>query len=181
MSKSQLPSPEYIEARKAIERLPESLDSVDAILAELRGLESVRDRFRDEYVVLGPDGPITWVNHESLAWALGESVRQTLRKHRRLRNDARLWDTIERVAADPAVGKGREPFVMLLGQYGGRSRSALLLRLLDDHQIVGHALYALRLLGVPDAETQARTLLTHRRSWVRSEAKKYLKKIGAAA
>jgi hypothetical protein len=53
--------------------------------------------------------------------------------------------------------------------------------LLDDPMVVGHALYALRRLGVPDAREKARDLLSHRRTWIRNEAKKYLKKTDPAA
>ena len=179
--KRKLPSPEYVAAQRDIRDLPNSVHGVEQILARINELPSIRDRFRDEYLVIGPDGPIIWANHEQLVWSLGESIRQILRRHRMLRKDQDLWKAVEGVAADVAVGKGREPFVMLLGQYGGRSRAPLLLRLLDDPQIVGHALYALRRLGVSDAREKARALLSHRRAWIRSEAKKYLKKIEAAA
>ena len=175
------PSPEYLTARRAIDTLPATVEHVEDILGRIAELPLIRNRFRDEYVVLGPDGPITWANHESLTWALGESIRQILRAHRAFRKDPRLWEAVERVVSDHAVGKGREPFVMLLGLYGGSARAPLLLGLLDDTEVVGHALYALRRLGVPDAKEKARALLSHRRAWVRGEAKKYLRKIDAAA
>ena len=180
-TKRQRPSAEYLAARRAIDGLPATVQRTEDILARIAELPLIRDRFRDEYLVLGPDGPITWANHESLTWALGESIRQVLRARPALRKDPRLWEAVEQVASDHAVGKGRESFVMLLGQYGGRARASVLLRLLDDNEVVGHALYALRRLGVPDAKERARALLSHRRAWVRGEAKKYLKKIEAAA
>ena len=180
-SNRELPSAEYLDARRAIDGLPATVERVEEILARISELPSIRDRFRDEYLVLGPDGPITWANHEQLTWSLGESIRQILRAQPTFRKDAGLWEAIERVASDHAAGKGRQPFVMLLGQYGGRARAPLLMHLLDDPEMVGHALYALRRLGVPDAKEKARALLSHNRAWIRREAKKYLKKVDAAA
>lgn len=177
----QLPSSEYLAALRLIEARGDTLSDVDAVLQQIAELPSLRVRFRDEYMVLGPDGPIVWTNHEQLTWALGESIRKALRQKRALRNEPRLWAAIEDVASDRAAGKGREPFVMLLGQYGGRSRAPLLVQLLDDSEVAGQALYALRLLAAPGAEEKARALLTHRRAWIRKEAKKYLQKVGAAA
>jgi hypothetical protein len=150
----ELPSPEYLAARKRLESLGRTIDSVEHILSLLSELPTLRSQFRDEYVVLAPDGPITWVNHESLA--LGESIRQALRRRRKLRTDVALWSAIEAVATDQSVGKGREPYVMLLGQYGGRDRVHVLLQLLNDADVAGHALYALRLSGAPGGEDKAR-------------------------
>jgi hypothetical protein len=70
---------------------------------------------------------------------------------------------------------------MLLGQYGGRDRAPVLLRLLNDPEVVGHALYALRLLAVPGAEVKARELEGSERTWIRNEARKYLKKMASPA
>jgi hypothetical protein len=176
-----LPSPEYLAECRRIDALGGTLDSVDEMLRHIAELPSFRERFRDEYVVLAAEGPIIWANHEQLAWALGESIRNALRRNRALRKEPRFWAAVEVVAADKAVGKGREPYVMLLGQYGGRSRAPQLMALLDDPEVSGHALHALRLLAAPGAEEKARALLTHRRAWIRQEAKKYLQKVGAAA
>ena len=173
------PSPEYVAERRRLEALGSSIDSAEEIVAHIEQLSALRARFTDEFVVLAPDGPIVWANHEHLAWALGESIRQALQRHRALRKHPTLWAAIETVVADRRIGKGREPYVMLLGQYGGPSRAPLLIQLLDDPEVMGHALYALRLLGVPGAEEKARALLDYRRGWIRKEAKSYLKKVGA--
>jgi hypothetical protein len=177
----KLPSPEYVSEHRRLESLGTTAESVDELLAEIAELPRRRARFRDEYVIVAPDGPITWANHESLAWALGESIRQVLRRRRALRKNERLWTAIETIATDRAVGKGREPYVMLLAQYGGETRAPLLIQLLDDPEVVGHALYGLRLHGAQGAERQARSLLAHPRAWIRKEARKYLEKVDAAA
>src|SRR6185312_12261319 len=176
-----LPSSEYRAARTRLESLGAAIENVQQILQLLAELPAQRAAHRDEYVVLAQDGPITWVNHESLAWSLGESIRQALSRRRTLRADPVLWSALEAVATDPAVGKGREPFVMLLGQYGGPDRASVLFRLLDDREVVGHALYALRLLGVSGAEQRARELERSQRAWIRKEARRYLEKVAPPA
>ena len=176
-----LPSPEYIAAHRRFTSLGPKIESVPQILDLIAELPLLRKSFRDEYVVLGPRGPITWVGHESLSWALGESIRQALRRGRTLRGDPVLWRALETVATERTVGKGRQPFVMLLGQYGGGDRSEVLLRLLDDPEVVGHALYALRLLALPGAEAKARELEKSGHTWIRNEARKYLKKMAPPA
>jgi hypothetical protein len=177
----ELSSPEYAAARDRIESLGGTIESVQQILSLLAELPSLRAKFSDEYVVLGPDGPITWVNHESLTWALGESIRQALRRRPKLRKDPPLWLAIEGIGTDQSVGKGREPFVMLLGQYGDLDRVPVLLQLLDDPEVAGHALYALRLPAAPGAEGKTRELAASRRTWIRNEAKKYLERIAPPA
>jgi HEAT repeat protein len=88
-----------------------------------------------------------------------------------------LWQQIEAICLEKKYGKGRESLVMLLGQYGGKERVPVLLQLLSDPEAVGHALYALRLLGAPDAQWQAEQLVDSPRTLVRKEARKYLAKV----
>ena len=104
-SKRERPSAEYLAARRAIDGLPAAVQRVEDILARIAELPSIRERFRDEYLVLGPDGPITWANHESLTWALGETIRQILRAHTAFRKDPTLWEAIERVASDHPISR----------------------------------------------------------------------------
>jgi HEAT repeat protein len=50
----------------------------------------------------------------------------------------------------------------------------LLLKLLHDEEVVGHALIALGKLKVQKARPQIESLLKHRKPWVRKEAQKAL-------
>ena len=118
-----------------------------------------------------------WYAYENLIWDLGEAFRRVLKRERRLRGRDKIFGAIERVCLEPRYGKGRESFTMVLGLYGGPGRVPVLMRLLDDPQLCGHALYALRLLGSRGAEGRARALLNSPTAWIRGEAKKYLEKV----
>ncbi len=131
----------------------------------------------DKFEISDRGRVIVWHGYEHLIWTLGESFRRVLKRERGLRGRDAVFEAIERVCLDRRFGKGRESFTMLLGQYGGPRRVPVLLRLLDDPEVCGHALYALRLLGKEGAEGRARALLNSPTAWIRREAKKYLEKV----
>lgn len=68
---------------------------------------------------------------------------------------------------------------MLLGQYGGTAQISTLIRLLEDPEISGHAVHALRLLGASEAADSVRPFLESPKSWVKKEALKFFQKIEA--
>ena len=140
-------------------------------------LPGLVDRHADKFETSDRGRIIVWYGYENLIWDLGESFRRVLKRNRALRGRDTIFEAIERVCLDARYGKGRESFTMLLGQYGGPRRVPVLLRLLDDPEVCGHALYALRLLGRSGAESRARTLLSSPSVWIRGEAKKYLEKV----
>ncbi|MGA7617678.1 MAG: hypothetical protein WBX15_21140 [Thermoanaerobaculia bacterium] len=112
-----------------------------------------------------------------VVWNIGESIRSALKANRRLRSGEEFWTAVEAIAGDARYGRGREPFVLLLGQYGGKKRADLLVRLLDDEAVTGQALHALRLLGSKSGIFKARLLADSPVTWIRSEARKYLQHV----
>ena len=145
------------------------LDLLDCVPAIVEG-------YPDNFTfTLGKD-TFTTTRYESLIWTLGESYRRILKRNKSLRRAPNLWIRIEGLCLNQQLGKGRESFTMLLGQYGGEGRIPVLLDLLEDPQVQGHALYALRLLGAREARTKAEQLMNSQKSWVRAEARKYLHK-----
>lgn len=114
---------------------------------------------------------------KSIIWNTGEAIRRILKKKRSLRTKASIWRGVEEVCRNRFFGRGRESFVMLLGQYGGKDRALLLRELLSDEEVAGHALYALRLLGCPDALPEIERFLHAETTWIRNEAKKYVAKV----
>jgi hypothetical protein len=173
------PFADRVAANRRLVELGRENHPAPALLFEaLALLPSLRAEMTGTFDVVGPRGPITWHDHEGAIWAVGESLRQLLKRRRGLRNVAGLWTAIEQVCQTPAYGKGRETFTMLLGQYGGLARVPVLLALLDDPEVAGHALYALRLLGAPEGREPANRLLEAPQAWVRAEARKYLEKLG---
>lgn len=169
----------YQEAQLSIFAIDAKVMSVDTVCAYLDAVANLPTQYPIATTVDTPDGPIAWYNYEHLIWAIGEKVRQMLKERRPVRSEAAIWTRVEAICAETAFGRGRESFTMLLGQYGGLTRVPLLLALLDDVVVCGHALYALRLLGAPDAIPMATQLLSTGRPWVRREAKKYLASVKA--
>jgi hypothetical protein len=138
---------------------------------------AIKQRFTDSSHVEQRGQRISWYHYETLLWTLGETFRRQLKRHRSFRRRPSLFTAITAFCEDRGYGKGRESFTLLLGQYGGPATAPVLLRLLGDPDVHGHALYALRLLGDPAGIPVAHSLLTSPRSWVRGEARKYLAKV----
>lgn len=138
---------------------------------------AIVDRYQELFTVEILNEKFTDPRYVGLIWDMGEQVRQVLKAERRLRKSESLWAKIEKICVDPRYGRGRESFAMLLGRYGGPKRKPTLVALLDDPEICGHAIYALRLLGIKGAERQAEKLLDSPRAWIRTEARKYLEKV----
>lgn len=147
------------------------------LLQVLQHLSLWRARFTATFVVKHCGQQITWIHFENLIWALGEAFRQILQKKRGLRSSRKLFDRIEAICTDPQFGKGRESFTMLLGRYGGKASIPTLMRLLDDPEVAGQAVYSLRLLGSVDATEKMRPFLDSPKAWVKQEARKYFQKV----
>jgi len=128
----------------------------------------------------GVDGAPDWTSLEGNIWRLGESLRQCLVKRKAWRSWSGLFEEITRISLDKRYGKGRESFVLLLGEFSGFSPRDLLIQLLDDPQVVSHAINALRQAKIGNAVEAVRAVLEReKRGRTRSAAKKYLDKYGS--
>jgi hypothetical protein len=154
--------------------------SEDDLLAALGAVEFWRQRFTDPFSLEYRGEQITWFRYESLIWALGESFRRIMLRARPLRRRARVFGGVRGICLDRRLGKGRESFIMLLGHYGGAAQIPTLVQLLDDPEVSGHAVYALRLLSASEAAGKGRPFLNSPKAWVRKEARKYFQKIESA-
>jgi hypothetical protein len=149
----------------------------DDLLAALHAMAAWPERFADPFTFDYRGEQITWYRYESLGWALGESFRRVMHRARRLRRQERVFEAVRAVCLDRRFGKGRESFTMLLGHYGGPAQIPTLIGLLDDADVSGHAVYALRLLGASEAADRVRPFLDSSKTWVRQQARKYFQKI----
>jgi HEAT repeat protein len=150
--------------------------SIDSLIEILKILPSIVIAFPDQFTVEHKGNQIIRHRYETLIWEIGEIFRQVLKKHKRLRQEPNLFSSLARVTLDTQFGKGRESFVMLLGQYGDQNMVGTLVQLLKDEEVQGHAVYALRLLGAPEVQDSVRPFLKSPKTWVRNEAKKYFQK-----
>ena len=153
--------------------------SEEDLIAALRAIEGWRERFTDSFTVEYQGENIAWRRYENLVWTLGESFRRIMLHNKGLRKSERVFDSVRAVCSDDRFGKGRESFTMLLGQYGGSAQITALMGLLDDPEICGHAVYALRLLGAVEAAENVRPFLNSPKAWIKQEALMYFEKIQA--
>jgi hypothetical protein len=127
----------------------------------------------------GVDGAPDWLGFERRIWDLGESLRQCLVKRKEWRSWNYLFDTIAAIVEDRQYAKGRESFILLLGEFAADAHRVTLLRLLDDPEVVVHAISALRRGRIADGVEKVSALAsTTKNSRTRQEAKKYLKLFG---
>jgi HEAT repeat protein len=110
------------------------------------------------------------VNELGIRWVIGSALVQVA--------DDTVLDEIVELAKDRTFGRAREMVVVSLGNMKGERAIDVLIELLDEKDLVGHAVVALGKLRATKARTRVLALLKHEKAWVRTEAKKALAKMG---
>lgn len=105
-----------------------------------------------------------------LRWAVGNALDVTW-------DDARFDDLVGLVR-DRSYGRAREMVVLGLGRSKRPEAGDVLIELLDDLVVSGHAVKALRKLKVPGARAGLERMLDDDRAWVRKEAQRALAALG---
>jgi HEAT repeat protein len=118
----------------------------------------------DALVREGTDG-----RDESLMWAMGNGL-EVLSKF------APLEELIQLAESSP-LGEARQMVVLALAKHRDPSVVPVLVRLLDDETVCGHAVAALAKLKVPSTRSHLESFVSHRKPWIRNEAKKGLRGI----
>jgi HEAT repeat protein len=106
---------------------------------------------------------------ESLRWAIGNALEV-------LWHDDR-FDELVALARDPRFGKAREMVVVGLGRSERPQAGGVLIELLEDPVVNGHAVKALAKLRVPQAREGLERMTGDDRAWVRKEAQRALAKL----
>jgi HEAT repeat protein len=91
--------------------------------------------------------------------------------------DASVFDEIVELVRDKQHGRAREMLAVALGNIEDPRAVSVLIELLDDEQVAGHALLALRKLAPPEARSAIERFVDHPKTWVRNEARRALVKI----
>jgi hypothetical protein len=107
-----------------------------------------------------------------LRWAIGNALEV-------LANDD-IADELIGLAKNRQYGKAREMVTVGLGKLKHPRVTDVLLDLLADEEVVGHAVMALGKLRAKEARSSIEPLLKHPKPWVRKEAKKALANIDKA-
>jgi len=91
--------------------------------------------------------------------------------------DDSVFDDIVALVKDKRHGRAREMLAVALANMKNPKAVDVLIELLDDEEIAGHALSALRKLAPPEAREAIEPFVNHPKTWARNEAKRALKKI----
>lgn len=89
----------------------------------------------------------------------------------------KIFDDLVELSRDKRHGRAREMLVLALGKMKNPKAAEVLIGLLDDDEVVGHAVIALGKLKAEQARTHLQRLASHPKRWVRKEAIKAIAKI----
>ncbi|WIE83498.1 HEAT repeat domain-containing protein [Curtobacterium sp. MCPF17_021] len=103
-------------------------------------------------------------------WAVGASIESAYVDT--------YFDDVAALALDPQYGGARQMVALALGKSKRPEAVDVLLQLMDDHDISGHAVFALSKRPNPQAREAFEEKLTDDRPWVRKKAALGLRKIG---
>ena len=106
---------------------------------------------------------------EGLRWVVGNSLEALA--------DDSVFDDMVELIKDKSYGRAREMLVLGLAKMKNPRAIKVLIGLLEDEEVVGHAVIALGKLRASEARSRIESLLNHPKAWIRKEAKKALAKI----
>jgi HEAT repeat protein len=109
---------------------------------------------------------------EFIRWEVGNALHEVA--------DKSVSGELMRLAAERKYGTGRRMIVIALGRLKERRAVPLLVDLLKDPDVQGHALNALKLLNPVEARPAIEPFLTHKNKWFRREAKAAIAKFDRA-
>jgi hypothetical protein len=127
----------------------------------------------------GQMGAPDWTTGELKVWELGEDLRY-LMKARKWRGRGPLLDLAAQIVQRPEFGKGRQTFALLLGDYGEGAYGPTLAAALDDPEVWGHAVKALRKAKIGGYEDRVEQVARKADGWVRRAAQKYLREVSTS-
>jgi hypothetical protein len=109
-----------------------------------------------------------------LKWAIGNALEVVA--------DDSVYDSLVDIIQDKKHGSDRQMVVEALGNMKNPTAVDVLISVLDDEDVTGHAIVALGRLRAKAAKAKPyiEQLLEHPKAWVRSEAKRALAKIANA-
>ena len=147
---------------------------LDNLLLRAEELMPTEDLPDLPFMKLAPDVH-DWYKFEHQLWDVGEEIRQFLLVNKNKLNDNQIERIIE-ICLNKKAKRGRQSFVMLLGKKIYCSYAHRLVSLLDDNDVDGHTIDTLYKMGAAEYAELIRPFLTHKQTWIRNEAKRYIKK-----
>jgi HEAT repeat protein len=103
---------------------------------------------------------------DGLRWAAGNALSRVA--------DERLFDELASLIQDPRYGRAREMLAMALAETRNPRAVPILIRLLNQGDLVGHVAMALGTLRAEDARESLAAVGSNHPAWVRREVEKAL-------
>lgn len=116
-----------------------------------------------------------WYMFEHELWEVGEDIRQFLLENKNKLNVSQI-ERIVKICLDKKAKRGRQSFVMLLGKKIYNSYADMIVTVLNDDDVDGQVIDTLYKMGAKEYVEQIEPFLTHNRTWIRNEAKRYVQK-----
>ena len=126
------------------------------------------------YMDLAP-GVHDWYEFEHRLWEIGEEIRHFLSENKNKLNKNQI-DRIVSICLDKKAKRGRQSFVMLLGKKIYNSYADMIVTALNDNDVDGQVIDTLYKMGAKEYVEQIEPFLTHNRTWIRNETKRYVQK-----
>ena len=112
-------------------------------------------------------------SRQDLKWAIGNALSVVM--------DETVFDDVAQLLRDKRHGDAREMLVLGVARLKDRRSEGLLMQLLDDDELAGHAIIALGRLKAKRARPRIEQYLQHTKPWIRREARKALERIDRAS
>ncbi len=116
-----------------------------------------------------------WYDFEHELWGIGEEIRQFVSKYNKRFNKDQI-DRIINICLNKKAKRGRQSFVMLLGRKMYRDYAEKIVSILSDEDVNGHVINTIYKMQAEQYVELIKPFLSYNRTWIRNEAKKYLKK-----
>ena len=116
-----------------------------------------------------------WYMFEHELWEVGEDIRQFLLENKNKLNVSQI-ERIVKICLDKRAKRGRQSFVMLLGKKIYNSYADMIVTVLNDDDVDGQVIDTLYKMGAKEYVEQIEPFLSHNRTWIRNEAKRYIQK-----
>jgi hypothetical protein len=122
----------------------------------------------------GVDGAPGWFGFETALWRLSERLRQVLSARKDWRSGSAIMQAVLQLCRNQSYAKGRQNFVLMLGDFGGANEATTLGDLLNDTDVQGHAIKALCKIRDDRFRAVVERVMPSLQGWSKSAAKKYL-------
>lgn len=106
---------------------------------------------------------------------LQDTLRQFLLENKNKLNVSQI-ERIVKICLDKRAKRGRQSFVMLLGKKMFSEYAEQIVSLIDDDDVDGQVIDTLYKMGATGYADLIEPFLSHNRTWIRNEAKRYIQK-----